>query len=83
MPCQPTRGLPNFLSKRFGNDSSVPSSFARPLTRVLDGGTLPLHCRIYLQLLSKIGKRPELLGASCTDVCGEGIFIRHLLAQRG
>jgi hypothetical protein len=35
----------------------------------------------HLQLLSEIGKRPELLSASCTDLRGElvgwFVFIRH------
>jgi hypothetical protein len=39
---------------------------------------------IHIQLLSEIGERPELLGASFTDARGERIwFIRHLLTQRG
>jgi hypothetical protein len=59
------------------------SSFAKPLIRALDGETLPcIGAFRSLQLLSEIGERPELLGASFTNVGGERIgwlvFIRHL-----
>ena len=63
------------------------SSLAKPLTRPLDGDDLPLHCRtrsvtVHLQLLSEMGKRQELLGASGADVRGElvgrvELVVRH------